>query len=288
MAEPIARSVMLVLHDVAPPTWPAYEAFVREVDNFGDVPITWLVVPDFHKRYPLEADHKLRRVLDRRVERGDELALHGYFHCDDGHAPRTAREYFMRRIYTWEGEFYTLDEAQALARLTRGIELFARSGWPLHGFVAPAWLMSDGTREALRGLPLAYTSDVSHFYRLPDFLPIAAPGIVWSARSAWRRSLSKIYSQLREHQLRTSPIIRLGLHPVDMAHPLSRDYWLTAIRRLLEEGRHPVTKIAWLQAQVSFSDAGVARASSAGCNSCQSCAAPSKSVPSAGVSSSGS
>lgn len=288
MAEPIVRSVMLVLHDVAPPTWPAYEAFVREVDQLGDVPITWLVVPDFHKRYPLETDHRLRRVLDRRVERGDELALHGYFHCDDGPAPRTARDYFMRRVYTWEGEFYNLNETQALARLTRGIELFGRTGWPLHGFVAPAWLMSGGTREALRGLPLAYTSDVSRFYLLPDFLPIAAPGIVWSARSAWRRGLSKTYSQLREHQLRTSPVIRLGLHPVDMAHELSRDYWLAAIRRLLEEGRHPVTKIAWLQAQASFPDSGVESASLVGCNSCHSCAAPSKSAPSSGVSSSGS
>ena len=29
------------------------------------------------------------RVLDERLANGDELALHGYFHQDDGAAPRT-------------------------------------------------------------------------------------------------------------------------------------------------------------------------------------------------------
>ena len=93
----------------------------------------------------------------------------------------------MRRIYTWEGEFYALDHAEAKARLAAGIELFRRRGWPLHGFVAPAWLMSAGTRQALGESGLRYTSDPSNLYRLPHLQPIEAPGLVWSARSAWRR-----------------------------------------------------------------------------------------------------
>jgi predicted deacetylase len=38
---------------------------------------------------------------------------------------------------------------------------------------------------------LSYTSDPQHLYQLPDFTAINAPGLVWSARSAWRRGLSK-------------------------------------------------------------------------------------------------
>jgi Predicted deacetylase len=155
----------------------------------------------------------------------------------------------MRRIYTHEGEFYDLPLDAALARLRAGIEVFHRYNWPLEGFVAPAWLMSEGTRQALRQLPLRYTSDSQHLYRLPDFTAIDAPGLVWSARSAWRRGLSKIVSDQREQRWCQAPVIRLGLHPVDMRHEFSRQYWLQTLKRLLDEGRVPMTKAGWLKLQ---------------------------------------
>ncbi|MEE4859847.1 polysaccharide deacetylase family protein [Pseudomonas alliivorans] len=241
------RSVLLVLHDVAPHSWPIYEPFVAAVDQLGAVRMTWLVVPDFHRRSPLGDDTVFQRRMSERLERGDELALHGYYHCDDSPAPRSLRDYFMRRIYTWEGEFYGLNSRQALARLEAGIEVFRRQNWPLHGFVAPAWLMSQGTRDALRQLPLGYTSDSQHLFRLPDFTPIDAPGIVWSARSAWRRTASRLYSDFRENRLREAPTLRLGLHPVDMLHTSSRTYWFELLTRLLEDGRQPMTKVGWLE-----------------------------------------
>ncbi|WP_428844731.1 DUF2334 domain-containing protein, partial [Pseudomonas aeruginosa] len=60
------RSLLLVLHDVAPETWPDYRPFVEAVDALGEVPMTWLVVPDFHHRNPLEADEKFCKLLSRR------------------------------------------------------------------------------------------------------------------------------------------------------------------------------------------------------------------------------
>jgi predicted deacetylase len=243
------RSVLLVLHDVAPQTWADYRPFVEAVDALGNVPITWLVVPDFHHRNALDVHGDFRQLLDSRVAKGDELTLHGFYHCDDEPVPRTPKDWFMRRIYTHEGEFYQLSEDQALSRLTDGIELFRRHDWPLHGFVAPAWLMSGGTRQALRHLPLTYTSDPQHLYRLPDFTPIDAPGLVWSARSAWRRGLSKVLSDRRERRWQSAPVIRLGLHPVDMRHDFSRRYWFDTLQRLIHEGRVPLTKHAWLAKQ---------------------------------------
>lgn len=242
------RSVLLVLHDVAPHNWADYRPFVEAVDALGTVPVTWLVVPDFHHRDALSTQGDFRRLLDRRLERGDELALHGYFHSDDQPPPRTPKEWFMRRIYTHEGEFYQLPQAQALERIRAGIEVFRRNDWPLHGFVAPAWLMSQGTRDALRQLPLNYTSDPQHLYRLPDFSRVDAPGLVWSARSSWRRGLSKLVSDRREQRWRNAQVIRLGLHPVDMRHDFSRRYWIETLQRLLDAGRTPQTKVAWLAA----------------------------------------
>lgn len=243
------KAVCLVLHDMAPSTWADYQPFVEAVDALGDVPMTWLVVPDFHRHDVLDANPEFRRVLDTRVARGDELALHGYYHDDQEPLPNNPRDWFMRRVYTHEGEFYRLSREAALARLHAGLEMFQRYDWPVQGFVAPAWLMSDGTRQALRELPLSYTSDPQHLYRLPDFSAIAAPGLVWSARSAWRRGLSKIVSEQREQRWREASVIRLGLHPVDMRHRFSRDYWLHTLQRLLAEGRMPLTKIDWLARQ---------------------------------------
>lgn len=246
-----ARSLMLVLHDVSPETWPDYQPFVQAIDELGHVPMTWLVVPDFHHRNALTRSPTFCRVLERRLARGDELALHGYYHSDDSPPPRTPAEYFMRRVYTHEGEFYSLDEASALQRLQAGLALFDGQGWPVAGFVAPAWLMSEGTRQALRQLPLRYTSTPQYLYRLPDFTAIQAPGLVWSARSAWRRGLSRIVSDWRCRQWRQASTLRLGLHPVDMRHPGSRNYWLDTLHSLLAEGREPLTKSAWLGRQGS-------------------------------------
>ena len=246
-----ARSLMLVLHDIAPETWPDYQPFVEAVDKIGGVPMTWLVVPDFHHRNPLHRSPTFCRLLERRLARGDELALHGYYHADDGAPPRSPGAFFMRRIYTHEGEFYGLDHRQALARLEQGLEVFERQAWPVAGFVAPAWLMSEGTRQALRQLPLRYTSTPQHLYRLPDFTAIEAPGLVWSARSAWRRRVSKVLCDWQCQRWRGAQTLRLGLHPVDMRHRVSRDYWLHTLQALLAEGREPLTKSAWLDRQAS-------------------------------------
>lgn len=244
------RSLMLVLHDIAPETWPDYQPFVQAVDEMGNVPMTWLVVPDFHHRNPLAQSPSFCRLLEKRLARGDELALHGFFHADDGPAPGGLGEYFMRRIYIHEGEFYGLDQAQALQRLEEGLALFARQGWPVSGFVAPAWLMSEGTRQALRQLPLRYTSTPQHLYRLPDFTAFDAPGLVWSARSAWRRGVSRVVCDWQCRRWRAAETLRLGLHPVDMRHRSSRHYWLRTLDNLLLQGREPLTKSAWLERQV--------------------------------------
>lgn len=245
-SRPAPRSLMLVLHDVAPETWPDYQPFVEAVDAIGGVPMTWLVVPDFHQRNPLLRSPAFCHLLERRLAEGDELALHGYYHADNGPPPRTPGDFFMRRIYTHEGEFYGLDQQQALQRLEQGLAVFAQQQWPVAGFVAPAWLMSEGTRQALRQLPLRYTSTPQHLYRLPEFTPIKAPGLVWSARSAWRRGLSKVLSEARRARLQQAATIRLGLHPVDMRHAYSRRYWLDTLQQLLQQGRTPMTKMAWL------------------------------------------
>lgn len=249
------RSLMLVLHDVAPETWPDYRRFVEAVDALGHIAISWLVVPDFHRRNRLQSHPDFCRMLDGRLTRGDELILHGCYHADEAPAPRFPQDWLMRRVFTREGEFYPLDYAEASRRLQYGIDLFARQQWPLHGFVAPAWLLGPQARRALAASGLIYTSDPGHLFLLPDYIPIDAPGLVWSARSAWRRGLSRLVSEHILARHRQAPVLRLGLHPVDMRHEFSRRYWLDLLARLLDSGRKPMTKIDWLNRHVLASSA---------------------------------
>ncbi|MDW5376421.1 polysaccharide deacetylase family protein [Halomonas sp. HP20-15] len=247
------RRLAVVLHDVAPATWPDYAPFVDAIDalavDLGPIPLTWLVVPDFHHQGLCSADPAFIERMNARLARGDELALHGYHHCDDSPPPRTPYELLMRRVYTREGEFQALDEAQAGQRLDRGAALFDRQSWPVPGFVAPAWLMGSGARRALVQRSFVYTSDRRRLYSLPDLLPLEAPGLVWSARSAWRRGASRVVCALQHHQARNADLLRLGIHPVDMRHPWVRDYWLNTIAALIQEGRRPITKRAWVASQ---------------------------------------
>lgn len=248
MTDTSSRHFMMALHDISPATWEDYRPFVEEMDA-RNVRMTWLVVPDFHHHSATFQNAEFLEVLESRLERGDELALHGFYHCDDAPPPRSIREYFMRRIYTYEGEFYGLDYTSAKARLEEGLALFERQNWPLQGFVAPAWLMSHSTRQALSELPLRYTTDTQGFYHLPDFTHIPVPTLCWSARAKWRRGLSYIVNHLSERRYRKGQALRLGLHPVDMRHDISRRYWLDAVDRLHHEGFTSMTKHGWLLQQ---------------------------------------
>ncbi|MGV8604604.1 DUF2334 domain-containing protein, partial [Pseudomonas aeruginosa] len=59
-------SMLLVLQDVAPETWPNYRPFVEAVDALGKVPMTWRIVPASHHRKPLEAEKQFCKLLSRR------------------------------------------------------------------------------------------------------------------------------------------------------------------------------------------------------------------------------
>lgn len=241
------KSFIVALHDIAPVNWSAYRPFVEQMDSMGNVRMSWLVVPDFHHRSATFEDHKFLDLLERRLSMGDELVLHGFYHCDEAAPPKTPRDYFMRRFYTVEGEFYPLAEDEARARLERGMELFDKRCWPIHGFVAPAWLMGKGTRRALRDLPFTYTSDPGHFYELPTFQAHRVPTLVWSCRAKWRRAMSYVVNEVSRLQYRSLPTIRFGLHPIDMHYAAAHDYWVKCIERLLDQGYISETKHHWFQ-----------------------------------------
>lgn len=235
-----------MLHDVAPQTWPLYETFVASLDALARIPLTLLVVPDFHHRGALTSHRRFCAAVEARLARGDEVALHGYSHSDDRPLRLNPLDLCRRRVFTHEGEFAALDGAEAQRRLELGLAMFTSFGWPVAGFVAPAWLMNRPARAALAGFPFRYTSSRSGLIRLPQWQELPAPSLVWSARSAWRRRVSRHWNSRLLRRSADCDFIRLGLHPVDMRHGEARGFWLHTIHTLLQE-RRVITKRQWLE-----------------------------------------
>jgi predicted deacetylase len=180
-------TLCVVVHDVADATHAACERLLAAVEAVAPVPLTFLAVPRYHGAAPAAS---FEQWLGERSRRGDELALHGYTHRDDG-TPRGAVDRLRRRVYTrGEGEFWDLDAPTAARQLRAGIDWFERNGWPLRGFVAPAWLLGPGAWQALRDTRFAYTATLRHIHLLPEAGRITSQSIVYSTSTAWRRQLT--------------------------------------------------------------------------------------------------
>ncbi len=204
-------------------------------------PATLLVVPSYHQGTPAMQDPAFCDRMSQRLADGDELALHGFLHLDD-QPIHGLRDRLRRRFYTaGEGEFSSLSKELALGRLEMGARWFASQGWPLRGFVAPAWLMSDGVWDALEALPFTYTTTLRQLYALPSRTPLPAPSLTYSVRSAWRRAVSYRFLNALLAAQREAPVLRFGLHPADAHYPAVVRHWQELYARVAQD-RVAVTK----------------------------------------------
>jgi predicted deacetylase len=219
-ASPIEAALCVSIHDVAPATWALCQRLHATVRAVADVPLTWLVVPHYHgcRAFP----RAYEGALDTLLAQGHELALHGYTHRDRLGRVGVARAWRspLRQLYARdEGEFSALELAQACRRIALGRAWFARRGYPLHGFVAPAWLLSASAWQALQQFPFAYTTTLWRFWRLHPRRALASPCLVYGARNAATRCLSRGWSECLARALAPAPLLRLALHPRDACHP---------------------------------------------------------------------
>ena len=235
------RLLCVSIHDVAPATWPACVRLAQAMRALGPLPLTWLVVPRYHGQpwQPGPWDAGLAEALAR----GDELALHGDLHLDTAPLPWPglgAR--LLRRGYTrGEGEFAALTVAEAARRLARGRAWFAARGWPLHGFVAPAWLLGAQAWTALQAEAFAYTTTFTRLHLLPAGGAVASPALVYAARNRAGRLASRWLVTAGAARLAAAPLVRLALHPADASHPALLAHAQRTAARLLAS-HQPVTK----------------------------------------------
>jgi predicted deacetylase len=197
-------------------------------------------VPHYHFRP--ETSPAMEACLNVALERGDELALHGYSHLDTEANGGGLRARFLRNVYTRrEGEFAALSEQEARRRLDLGLAWFAARGWKPDGFVPPAWLLGEGSWRALRASGLSYTTTFSHFHVLGSGQALLSPSLVYAARNRSGRILSPRVADATAAMLANKPLVRLSLHPPDARYPELVRHLQHVIERLLVR-REAVTK----------------------------------------------
>jgi len=229
------RTLCVSLHDVAPATLTDCARTLSFLDNLRISPVALLVVPDYHGSGRVDRDRGFCRFLDLRAQRGDEIVLHGLRHVDVAPLGGGFAEWFERRIYTaGEGEFSRLTGDIARDRILRGLAVLHRAGWRPDGFVAPAWLMSLGTVDALETLPFRYCATRDFVVPLGGAARIEAPSLVVSTRSRWRRALSPVWNRARLACRSKERVLRVALHPKDIRYPDIRTLWQELLLRLAD------------------------------------------------------
>lgn len=234
------------IHDVAPDTWTECELLLQAVRAVADIPLTWLVIPHYHGNDA--RSQQLENTLERMLEHGHELALHGYTHLDDAPARTGPFGSLVRTVYTErEGEFAALDELEARRRIALGLAWFRERGWPVSGFVPPAWLIGPAAWQAVHAFPFLYTTTFTHFHLLGQKRQVFSPSLVYTARNKGGRVLSPAAVSSVAYLLKDAPLVRLSLHPRDAHYPALVRHAQHLIARLLES-RLPLTKAAFAQA----------------------------------------
>ena len=233
-------ALCVAIHDVAPATWSECLQLLHAIRAVADIPLTWLVVPRYHgsalRSLACEA------ALERLLGEGHELVLHGYTHMDTARLDGSLRGRFLRTVYSErEGEFAALGAAEARRRIELGLAWFGERGWPLSGFVAPAWLLGRRAWPLLAEYRFTYTTTFSRFHLLQPASSVLAPALVYTARNRLGRYVSPRLDTLAAAVSALAPLVRLALHPRDAHYPALVRHAQRLVERLLG-AREAMTK----------------------------------------------
>jgi len=214
------RALVVSVHDVSPLTRPAVDQILLDLARCGVERTSLLVIPDHHGKAPLSEDAAFRKWLLRLSADGHEVVLHGFRHLRERRSWESVPAQITTRIYTAdEGEFFDVDRATAETLLARGMESLAFLERRLEGFIAPAWLLSEGGEAALGPAGFRYTTRIGEVKRLDTGTVWQSQSVVYSTRARWRRWGSLYWNPWLFKRLNEEPLLRIGIHPPDIRFP---------------------------------------------------------------------
>lgn len=237
--------LVVSIHDVAPATAAETRSWLADLDGLG-VRATMLVVPGPWRSPALTDAPEFGAELRRADDAGHELALHGWSHTAQPGGARS-RRLSGQIAARGAGEFWTLDAAEARARINQGLDALRGAGIEPEGFVPPGYLASPGTRQALAACGLRYWT--SHFgvhdlrggVRHTVVALSHRPAMGVDGRPLGERGGDYLIERSPQWFTRRGRPLRLALHPDDLHRPGLRDTTLRAIERALRFGARAMT-----------------------------------------------
>jgi hypothetical protein len=185
----------------------------------------------------------MEACLEVVVERGDELALHGYSHLDTARAAAACAERFLRNVYTQpRGRVRRPRRSRGEAPPRPGHGLVRRTRLEA-GRLHPAGLAAGQGRLARAArFGFAYTTTFSRFHCLEgEGRAVLSPSLVYTARNRGGRLLSPRVADATAAMLANAPLVRFSLHPPDARYPELVRHTQRMLERLLAQ-REAVTK----------------------------------------------
>lgn len=229
-------AVIICLHDVSPRHDERIRAIHAFLSELGvGAAYSMLLVPDFWASAPLGGHAGFTRWLRARSDQGIEMVLHGFYHRDTTQHASALAAWKARTYTASEGEFFGLSEEEAGRRIDDGQQVLREViGAPAEGFVAPAWLYSDGARAALasRGFLWAENHGTVWSPRTGRTL-LRGPVVSYASRDLQRIVGSHLWSRTATIILRGQPVVRFALHPHDFDVPSLRAEIERALRNFL-------------------------------------------------------
>jgi uncharacterized protein len=225
--------LLVTIHDVTPALMPRVEQLWRLCESRRVIP-GLLVIPDWHGVAAMESEVSFGPWLRARAAEGAEIFLHGERHDEVGSPRALADELRAFGKTNKEGEFLTLGYDEARTRIDRGVARLRKMGLDPVGFVPPAWLAKPDTHRAVKDAGLRVSEDDGAIYVHAPERTMKSPVVRWSGRGAVRAYGSVLFERLRWWTQRRERVMRIALHPGDLAHPATAaslerglDSWLS-------------------------------------------------------------
>jgi uncharacterized protein len=212
------RRLLASIHDVGPRFEPHVDRLVDALErHVGTAKFAMLVVPDHWDEAPLSAAPAFQAKLRRWADAGVEMFLHGWRHRDD--AP--AKGFAQKHMTAGEGEFSALSRQDAARRIAEGRAVVEDAiGRPVAGFIAPAWLYSDGAKAAVADAGFALAEDHMRVWQpATDNTVARGPVITWASRSPNRIRSSLMVAAAARALPYALPTARIAVHPGDVTVP---------------------------------------------------------------------
>lgn len=206
------------IHDVTPHFENEVDAlFDRLSGLLGGPRLAMLVVPDFEDKAPLAGNAAFAAKLRGWADAGVEMFLHGWCHRDDARK----RGFMQKHMTAGAGEFAQLSRDEALLRLKRGRAIVEDAiGREVTGFIAPAWLYSAQSLEALHDGAFPLAEDHLKVWEPTTGRVVArGPVITWASRTEGRIKSSLMVARAARAAPWALRNARIAVHPPDTTVP---------------------------------------------------------------------